>query len=107
MVYIIKNKSQEIDGSGKFLGHQFIKNKRLYGDKRCEICGQWITWRDVEPRFCFEASVTSRQTGVSQCKDWQIRRETVLAEKAEIEEQRMNNLSLKMFFHLKKRGLVS
>jgi len=38
-------------------GEQAIKDGRLYGDKRCMICGDWYTWVDIEPEYCFEPSV--------------------------------------------------
>ena len=92
-VFLNSRPSKEIDWreSSKrgrpFLGHQYIKDGRLYGDKRCDICGRWITWEKIEPKYCFDIGV-KRIMGkdpkdVSACQDWVHIREKHLAQKSE------------------------
>lgn len=45
------NKSKEINQDlHRSIGHLFLKNFILYGEKRCRVCGQWFTWKGDDIR---------------------------------------------------------
>ncbi len=106
MPYLNTNKSKEVDeNTHKSLSHLSVKAFILYGETRCRICGQWITWKGVDIRTmpiheqlkiydaneCSKESVVFRQRwGASKCQDWAETRWKHKAEKAkQLTEKRM------------------
>lgn len=106
MTEIIIGKSAPIDRKVKpHLGMQVTKNGRLYGDKRCRYCGDWITWADVEPEYCFEGSVCKKTTGSGkqQCIDlYDIKVLNGTEDPARLEAR-----TLRLMAMLKGRGLIA
>lgn len=72
MSIVITNLSKQIDPKlTKSVSRIYRKDGHLYGEKRCRICGQWITWVDIEPQECWQATVVHRTKGRnSECEDW-------------------------------------
>lgn len=109
MGLIITSKAREVDPvesakhGVRFVGHQFVKDGRVYGDKRCRICGDWVHWADVEPAYCFEPSVIRKLSGSGkqQCEDWH-QMEKMYKKRDEVDERAMKLMGI-----LKKRGLIA
>ena len=102
--YII-GKSKEVDWKvHPHVGTQATKDGRLYGDKRCLICGAWITWRDIEPEYCFEPMVVRKIGnrgigGTSTCMDY-------FERMPESEHIKTDNRVAGYYLILKGRGVV-
>lgn len=102
--YII-GKSQEV--SRPHVGAQVIKDGRLYGDKKCLICGDWFTWRDIEPEYCFEPSVVRKLRashrgccgGTSVCLDY-------FERMSESEKIKTDERAQRFYLKLRERGVV-
>lgn len=104
-IHLITNHSKEVDWRIKpHVGTQATIGDRLYGDKRCLICGNWITWRDVEPEYCFEPMVVRKignrgVGGTSLCMDY-------FERMSESEHIKTDNRVAGYYLILKGRGVV-
>jgi len=59
----IGKKVVELDGNGRFLGHYFTVDNKLYFHGRCRYCGRWYNVEGKEPAHC----------GKSGCEEFNLR----------------------------------
>ncbi len=92
------SKSVEIDGNSRFAGHRFLLKTKLYGDKRCMICGKWFHWDSKDWfKWVSEGNVEKGNRdnvkepfhcGNSHCSDFWNRFKQVQAKRANINAER-------------------
>jgi hypothetical protein len=108
-----ETRSHEVDGDSRFCGKRFVLKTRLYGDKRCLVCGVWFHWTEAD---CFRAlrlgyadTMNRDRTGEpvhcgsAHCVEWWRVSEASKSDREAAEEARMVTL----YGTLKRRGLVA
>jgi len=110
------SQSIEINGVSKFCGHRFLLKTKLYGDKRCLYCGKWFHWKDTEcitwlkenniDNMNLDGALEPLHCNSSHCQEYH-RLCLIAAERCKKEElEDMEQRSLRLFKHLKSRGMV-
>ena len=114
MAHIIGQSYADIDpldrSIGKpFLGHKHVKGDDMAHEIRCTYCGKWVTyhmkdiWRYInEERWDFRHD-RLMHCGNSMCRDYH---DLVMQDKRE-KLAEMERESPKLYFNLKKKGLLS
>ncbi len=102
-------KSREVVQT-KCRGRVYYKNGIFYGKRRCNICGQWITWQgqtlQEQAKTCVDPSVVWKEGGTSSCEDWQHLRKKHFADNAENWEDERQKKAMNNFRYLKEKGII-